>query len=453
MSSESGKGGFVLRGCVVENLQPGAQYRFRVAGINTAGQGPWSDYSYTVAVAPALPEAPSAPTAIATSLHSITYHWIMPEDSGAAIEEFRLFLSHRKDFPVLLHRYQTTYMCEGLEPGKSYQARVQARNCVGWSPLSEASDADSCTTQISVPDTPTPLIPVDGLPDSLQFELLIPNGHGCNVTRIVLQMRELSAFMTGEWGKEVSYQVPKEVELYVPPVEMTVFEENSSMMALRRASSLQTKQSIYAAQRRCSVGGSGHDAGEGEAESQSVNTKKSIKKKYSKRESSSSLDSISKDKNNTQKNKGKKQDVNDENINLSKDGKTEKEMKPASLHDNRTDSQIPDRSDASIERSEITSERSLKTDSENKQVDGSVNKVLASEINAIATFTRRRSVAPVGLEADLRVRFWVKGLKPDTIYESKVRAENKAGLSLYSILSQRAKTNRTKFEDDEAQAP
>lgn len=47
-------------GKVQVKLQPGMAYKFRVAGINSCGRGPWSDISAFKTCLPGFPGAPSA---------------------------------------------------------------------------------------------------------------------------------------------------------------------------------------------------------------------------------------------------------------------------------------------------------------------------------------------------------------------------------------------------------
>jgi len=160
-----------------------------------------------------MPDAPLAPTPLAVSLFDITYHWTQPPDGGSAIEEYRLEMGHQPGALVHLHRYQTHYKCEGLEPGRPYLARVQARNRVGWSPFSPFSDASTCVTAIRTPEVPSPPHPIDGLPDRLQFQLSLPYGYGSPISRIKIQLRQLTAFFTGEWSYERRFRVPEDVEV------------------------------------------------------------------------------------------------------------------------------------------------------------------------------------------------------------------------------------------------
>ncbi len=43
----------------IRKLEPGVAYKFRVAGMNACGRGPWSEQSAFVTCLPGFPGAPS----------------------------------------------------------------------------------------------------------------------------------------------------------------------------------------------------------------------------------------------------------------------------------------------------------------------------------------------------------------------------------------------------------
>lgn len=45
---------------IKKQLEPGVAYKFRVAGINSCGRGPWSELSAFVTCLPGFPGAPSS---------------------------------------------------------------------------------------------------------------------------------------------------------------------------------------------------------------------------------------------------------------------------------------------------------------------------------------------------------------------------------------------------------
>ncbi len=50
----------ILNSSVIKELEPGVAYKFRVAGINSCGKGPWSEISIFSTCMPGFPGAPSS---------------------------------------------------------------------------------------------------------------------------------------------------------------------------------------------------------------------------------------------------------------------------------------------------------------------------------------------------------------------------------------------------------
>lgn len=73
-------------------LQPGTAYKFRVAGINTCGRGPWSEVS---AFKTCLPGYPGAPSAIKISKSGEGAHlsWEPPQNVAGDIVEYSVYLA------------------------------------------------------------------------------------------------------------------------------------------------------------------------------------------------------------------------------------------------------------------------------------------------------------------------------------------------------------------------
>ncbi len=71
--------------------QPGTAYKFRVAGINACGRGPWSEVS---AFKTCLPGFPGAPSAIKISKSGDGAHlsWEPPSTSTGDIIEYSVYL-------------------------------------------------------------------------------------------------------------------------------------------------------------------------------------------------------------------------------------------------------------------------------------------------------------------------------------------------------------------------
>ena len=179
--------------------------------MNAAGAGEWSQTSHTAAVAPMRPEPPTAPVPVKTTLTSLTFQWTVPNDGGAAVDAYRLEMSHRPNRPLLLRRHQTSYTLDGLSPGQTFRIRVQARNCSGWSDYSELSTPG--TTAVAPPTTPPAPVPIDGDSASLLFEFDAPESRGCALTSMLLQTRIISPFQTSEWSPEKYFSIPGDAEI------------------------------------------------------------------------------------------------------------------------------------------------------------------------------------------------------------------------------------------------
>ena len=73
-------------------LQPGTAYKFRVAGINACGRGPWSEVSAFKTCLPGFPGAPSA-IKISKSADGAHLSWEPPSTSTGDIIEYSVYLA------------------------------------------------------------------------------------------------------------------------------------------------------------------------------------------------------------------------------------------------------------------------------------------------------------------------------------------------------------------------
>ena len=73
-------------------LQPGTAYKFRVAGINACGRGPWSEVSAFKTCLPGFPGAPSA-IKISKSTDGAHLSWEPPSTSTGDIIEYSVYLA------------------------------------------------------------------------------------------------------------------------------------------------------------------------------------------------------------------------------------------------------------------------------------------------------------------------------------------------------------------------
>ncbi|KAK8738728.1 hypothetical protein OTU49_003645 [Cherax quadricarinatus] len=73
-------------------LQPGTAYKFRVAGINACGRGPWSEVSAFKTCLPGYPGAPSA-IKISKSAEGAHLSWEPPQNAAGDIVEYSVYLA------------------------------------------------------------------------------------------------------------------------------------------------------------------------------------------------------------------------------------------------------------------------------------------------------------------------------------------------------------------------
>jgi hypothetical protein len=79
----------LLVSVTIGNLHPGLLYRFRVCGMNSEGEGEWSESSYSQSTLPSLPEKPAPPFIETKDLTWILFKWGPPHDNGSAIIGYR----------------------------------------------------------------------------------------------------------------------------------------------------------------------------------------------------------------------------------------------------------------------------------------------------------------------------------------------------------------------------
>ncbi|KAK7488597.1 hypothetical protein BaRGS_00020214 [Batillaria attramentaria] len=77
-----------------QELQPGTAYKFRVAGINACGRGPFSDVSAFKTCLPGFPGAPSA-IKISKSAEGAHLSWEPPQNTAGKITEYSVYLAVR----------------------------------------------------------------------------------------------------------------------------------------------------------------------------------------------------------------------------------------------------------------------------------------------------------------------------------------------------------------------
>ncbi|XP_025107654.1 host cell factor 1-like isoform X2 [Pomacea canaliculata] len=77
-----------------QELQPGTAYKFRVAGINACGRGPFSEVSAFKTCLPGFPGAPSA-IKISKSTEGAHLSWEPPQNTAGKITEYSVYLAVR----------------------------------------------------------------------------------------------------------------------------------------------------------------------------------------------------------------------------------------------------------------------------------------------------------------------------------------------------------------------
>ncbi len=141
------------------NLQPATTRHYRVAAINTAGTGPFSNTARATTDA-TVPGAPRSLDANADGTSRIELSWREPtSDGGSRITGYRIEVSEDggarwENLVANSHNTRTDYVHTGLEPATRRHYRVSAINREG---VSRASRVASAITDATVPDAPTGL--------------------------------------------------------------------------------------------------------------------------------------------------------------------------------------------------------------------------------------------------------------------------------------------------------
>lgn len=140
-----------------EGLTNAVDYCFRVAAVNEAGDGDFSNEGECKAP-DVRPERPATPTAEFGD-QRLTVNWAEPLNRGSEIINYQLRISGgRQDLSPELG-VVTSYVWEGLENGTDYTFEVRAQNSAdtdndGWSEWSPLSSAEHPLTVPDAPDRP-----------------------------------------------------------------------------------------------------------------------------------------------------------------------------------------------------------------------------------------------------------------------------------------------------------
>ena len=162
------------------NLQPATTRYYRVAAINTAGTGPFSNFASATTEA-TVPGAPRSLDAEADGTSRIELSWRAPtRDGGARITGYRIEVSEDggtrwDDLVANSHNTRTVYVHTGLEPATRRHYRVSAINREG---VGRASRVVSAITDATVPDAPTGLVATDVSPTQIDLFWAAPAYDG-----------------------------------------------------------------------------------------------------------------------------------------------------------------------------------------------------------------------------------------------------------------------------------
>ncbi|MDE2804222.1 MAG: fibronectin type III domain-containing protein [Gemmatimonadota bacterium] len=178
------------------NLQPATTRHYRVAALNTAGTGPFSNTAHATTEA-TTPGAPRSLDAEADGTSRIELSWREPtNDGGARVTGYRIEVSEDggarwEDLVANSRNTGTTYVHTGLEPATRRHYRVSAINRIG---TSRASRVASAITDATVPDAPTGLVANDVTPTQIDLFWLAPAyDGGAPVTGYRIEVSETGA--------------------------------------------------------------------------------------------------------------------------------------------------------------------------------------------------------------------------------------------------------------------
>ena len=178
------------------NLDPATTRHYRVAAINIAGVGPFSNAARATTEA-TPPDAPRGLGARADGTSRIELSWRPPaSDGGAAVTGYRIEVSDDagvswQDLVANTRTTTTTHAHTGLEPATTRHYRVSAINRIG---RSDASAVASATTDATVPDAPTALTATATAPTRIDLAWTAPAyDGGAPITGYRIEVSETGA--------------------------------------------------------------------------------------------------------------------------------------------------------------------------------------------------------------------------------------------------------------------
>ena len=177
------------------NLRPATTRRYRVAAINIAGVGPFSNIARATTDA-TLPGMPRTLTAEAGGTSRIDLSWRAPtDDGGANITGYRIEVSEDgvdwRDLVANTRTTRTTYTHTGLQPAATRHYRLSAVNRIG---VGRPSRAARATTDATVPDAPTGLVATAATSTQIDLMWVAPaNDGGAPITGYRIEVSETGA--------------------------------------------------------------------------------------------------------------------------------------------------------------------------------------------------------------------------------------------------------------------
>ena len=165
------------------------EYEVRVAAINSAGTGPWSD-SATATTEASEPGSPGilnivqVTPAAGDETRGLTVTWLAPnDDGGSALTGYkvRYKLTTDSDYTTIDAGLDTSETISGLAVATAYDISVRAENAIGagaWSP-----DSTATTASAVVPAAPSPRASAVEGTDDLVTEWSEPDDGGAPITR------------------------------------------------------------------------------------------------------------------------------------------------------------------------------------------------------------------------------------------------------------------------------
>ena len=165
------------------------EYEVRVAAINSAGTGPWSD-SATATTEASEPGSPGilnivqVTPAAGDETRGLTVTWLAPDDDGGSAltgYEVRYKLTTDADYTTLDAGLATSATISSLAVAMAYDISIRAVNAIGagaWSP-----DSTGTTAAAVVPAAPSPRASAVEGTDDLVTEWSEPDDGGAPITR------------------------------------------------------------------------------------------------------------------------------------------------------------------------------------------------------------------------------------------------------------------------------